>query len=131
MPQRINSKVTGLERVIDLEELLLKSARYVKGMRARIVNDKPYTHWIEEGYYLNGRPGRRKAGPARMMRKGLQRVRELIRPSVARNLEKGPVAVQHGVSGVLAEGTRVTKSNTPVRTGNLRNAFHTVGPERG
>jgi hypothetical protein len=65
-----------------------------------------------------------------MMRAGLERVRELAKPAVVRNLEQGPGAIDHAMAGVLGEGTKTTRANTPVRSGNLRASFHTIGLER-
>ena len=125
--RNLDVRVTGLDKVIDLLQLLERSADVVGRTRARIVTDVPYAHWVEEGFYRSGRPGRRKAGPAGMMRAGLERVQELIKPAVAGSLEKGPQAVQRSIAGVLGEGTKATKAKTPVRSGNLRASFHTVG----
>jgi hypothetical protein len=120
-------RVSGLDKTIELFRDLEKAAEVVGRMKARIVTAVPYAHWIEEGFYLHGRPGRRVAGPAHMMRRGLERIEDLIAPAIARSLEKGPQAVQRSVAGVLGEGTKTVKENTPVKSGNLRASFHTVG----
>lgn len=125
--KHLDVRVTGLDKVTELFRDLEHGAEYVGKLRARIVTDRPYAHWIEEGYYLHGRPGRRAAGGAHMMRAGLERITELVQPAVARNLEKGPQAVDRAVAGVLGEGTKTTKAATPVKSGNLRASFHTIG----
>lgn len=126
----VEVRVTGLEKVTDLLRDVQQGAAAVGRTRARIVSDVPYSHWIEEGFYRSGRPGRRAAGPARFMEAGLERIRGILPAAIARNLEKGPQVVEHAISGVLGEGTKAAKAKTPVVSGNLRASLHTVGASR-
>lgn len=126
----VQVRVTGLERVTELLRDTQQAGAAVGRTHARIVSDRPYAHWIEEGFYRSGRPGRRAAGPARFMRAGLERIRGVLPAAIARNLEKGPQAVEHAISGVLGEGTKAAKAKTPVVSGNLRASLHTVGASR-
>jgi hypothetical protein len=126
MANVLDVKLSGWEETVDLTRLLRESAVALGRFRSRIQNRRAYTYWIEYGRYLHGRPGRRKRGPARMMRKGAKRIRDLAPDAIRRNIREGPQAVRRGLSGVMAEGTRVTKANTPVESGELRDNFHTV-----
>lgn len=125
-----NFKVTGYEKVIDLLDEVGSAAKALSKTTFRIQSDKPYTHFIEEGFYLNGRPGKRKAGPARMMAAGLDRIKQLLRSAIVRNIEKGATTLLNAVSGVMGEGTKATRAKTPVVSGNLRASMHTVRSER-
>ena len=126
----VQVRVTGLERAVELLRETQEAGAAVGRTHARIVSDKPYAHWIEEGFYRSGRPGRRAAGPARFMAAGLARVQAQLPAAIARNIEKGPQAVEHAISGVLGEGTKAAKAKTPVVSGNLRASLHTTGTSR-
>jgi hypothetical protein len=126
----VQVRVTGLEKATELLRDTQQGAAAVGRTRARIGSDLPYAHWINEGFYRSGRPGRRVAGPARFMEAGLERIRALLPAAIARNLERGPQTVERAISGVLGEGTKAAKAKTPVVSGNLRASLHTAGALR-
>jgi hypothetical protein len=128
--KKIEVKVSGHEEVIRVMASLRAASRFVGRMRYAIQNPAPYTYFIEEGHYRNGRPGRRAAGPAHMMRQGHRRILQLLPGAVTKSLELGEAAIRHAVAGVMGEGTRTTKAHTPVVSGRLRGGFHTVNTTR-
>lgn len=122
----VSVKVTGLEKAADLLRLLGQAAQAVGRERAVITSDLPYAYWIEEGHYASGRPGRRKAGPARMFEAGVATLERLAPDAVARNAERGPDAVRRGLSGVYGEATKQVRAKTPAVSGSLRASVHTT-----
>lgn len=122
----VSIKVTGLDKASSFLKLLGDGAKEVGRTRFRITSDLGYAHWIEEGYYARGRPGRRRAGPAHMLRKGLERMERLAPEVVARNLEKGPTVVKNALAGVAGEGTKAAKAATPVVSGALRASIYST-----
>jgi hypothetical protein len=122
----VSVKITGLERAADLLRLLGDAAQAVGRERAVITSTLPYAYWIEEGHYAGGRPGRRRAGPARMFEAGVATLERLAPDAVARNAERGPDAVRRGLSGVYGEATKQVRARTPVVTGGLRDSIHTT-----
>lgn len=127
----VDVKVSGWEKVVDLLEEIGKSSKELGRTTFRIQTNLPYGHWIEEGFYLHGRPGRRKAGPAHMMARGLERIKQILKSAIVRNIDKGPTILINSVSGVMGEGTKAAMAVTPVVSGNLRGSLHTVRSERG
>lgn len=128
--RKIDVKVSGHELVVHTMRRLREASRFVGRMRYAIQNPAPYTFFIEEGHYRNGRPGRRAAGPAHMMRQGHRRILQLLPGAVEKSLEHGEAATRSAVAGVMGEGTRTTKAHTPVVSGRLRGGFHTVNTTR-
>ena len=122
-------KVTGLERATSLLKLVGDAAREVGKTRARIISAVPYSHWINEGFYLHGRRGRTRA--RKFMQAGLRAVEARMPDAVARNVERGPRAVRNAVSGVLGEGTKAARSAAPEVGGGLRRGIHTTAGARG
>ena len=127
----VSVSVTGLERAVSLLRLVEDGAKEAGRTHARLGSGLPYAYWINYGRYASGRPGRRRAGPARFLEAGLDALRESMAPSVARNLERGPQAVRHGITGVLGAATRAMRARTPVVTGALRDSLHSTGYPRG
>ena len=129
MPQ-VNVKLSGYEKVVDLLDEIGKSAKLLGRTTFRLQSGLPYAHWIEEGFYMHGRAGRRKKGPARMMARGLSRIKEILKPAIVRHLGDPPSVLINAVSGVMGEGTKAAQAVTPVVSGDLRASLHTVRSER-
>lgn len=127
----VSIKITGQEKALAFLKLLGEGAAEVGRTHFRIVSGAVYSHWINEGFYASGRPGRRKAGAAKFMERGLETMERLAPESVARNLEKGPAAVRNGLAGVAGEGTKQAQAAAPKVSGNLRSQIHSTTLGRG
>ena len=128
---RIDVTLSGHEKTLSLLELLKGGAQEVGRTRIDVQTGLPYGHWIEEGYYLSGRPGRRRAGGAHMLQAGLDEMRRIAPYAIARNVERGPGAVRDALRGVAARGTDIARQRTPVVSGNLRASIHSTVGGRG
>ena len=128
---RIDVTLSGHEKTLSVLELLGDAAQEVGRTRIDIQSGLPYTHWIEQGFYLSGRPGRRRAGGAHMLRAGLEEMEKLAPDAIARNLERGPGAVRNALRGVAARGTDIARQRTPVVSGSLRASIHSSVGGRG
>jgi hypothetical protein len=125
----VDVTLAGHERALSVLDLLGNAAREVGRTRLEIGTGLPYGHWIEEGFYLSGRPGRRRAGGAHMLRAGLEEMERAAPDAIARNLERGPGVVRNALAGVAARGTDIARQRTPVVSGSLRASIHSsVGP---
>lgn len=123
--------VTGLEQATSFLKLLGDAAKEVGRTHFRISSDLPYPFWIEEGYYASGRPGRRRAGGAHMVRRGIEALEQRAPDVVARTLEDGPQQTRNALAGLAGYATTVVKGATPVVSGNLRASFHSTTLGRG
>jgi hypothetical protein len=128
---RVDVRLSGHEKVLSLLGLLRGGAQEVGRTRISIQTGLPYGHWIEEGFYLSGRPGRRRAGGAHMLRAGLEEMQRLAPQAIARNLERGPGVVRNALAGVAARGTDIARQRTPVVSGSLRASIHSTTSGRG
>ena len=123
---RIDVTISGHEKTLSVLGLLKGAAQEVGRTRIDIQTGLPYGHWIEEGYYLSGRPGRRRGGGAHMLRAGLDEMRRIAPDAIAGSLEKGPGAVRRSLAGVAARGTDIARQRTPVVSGSLRASIHST-----
>jgi hypothetical protein len=119
--------IVGLSQVLEFFRGLAGRLQTADGTVVLVGSPLVYARPVETGM-RKGRPWRR-AGPARMLQRGLEEELPQIRQDVRQALNRGedvrPV--------LLSAGYRVqrrTQSYTPVRTGTLRRSFHTVESRR-
>jgi hypothetical protein len=125
----VSIAITGHEKALSVLKLLGDGAKEVGRTHLTIQTELPYGFWIEYGYYASGRPGRRRAGGARMLQAGLDEMARIAPDAIARNLERGPAVVRNALAGVAARGTDIARQRTPVVSGNLRaSLFSSMGP---
>jgi hypothetical protein len=128
---RLDVRISGHEKTLAVLDLLGDAAEEVGRTTISIQTGLPYGHWIEEGYYLSGRPGRRRAGGAHMLRAGMEEMERIAPEAVARNLERGPAVVRNALAGVAARATDIARQRTPVVSGSLRASIHSTVSGRG
>lgn len=111
--------VDEVQRVLDK---LADGIKRADATHIGLVNPAPYVMPIETGRTRSGRWVRR-AGPARMIARGVEETASAIAAEVARALPDGAAAVE---AAMVHGGERLkaaTQSYTPVLSGNLRSKF--------
>lgn len=109
-------RVTGLDEAQQYFKMLADGARGIASLRLVAGSPLPYARGIETGTH-------RKAGPAWMLRGGLEATQGQIPSLVAAMLLHGTAAGKDTTDAIRRTLLGNIQRRTPVRTGRLRDSF--------
>jgi hypothetical protein len=126
MAVRVGVQVLGVPEAKALLGRVAAGAAMLAGSPIGVAAGAPYAHWIEEGFYYSGRPGRTR--PIRYMARALEDTLPSVPGRFARAIVSGPGAARAEADRVGQDITARAQAYVTVKSGRLRS---TIRPHRG